>query len=145
MKNLLALALALITSAALADARIEVGPNGYDNKGENTAHFPYDSNDTDNEFYSSAGLTITSVQSDGGNTQGARAENTMFMSGAMLVGVIAANTAIIVTNDTTDEQCTIEANGTTYKSDNWRTTITRGYGFNSEVTMVTECFDGVAQ
>ncbi len=142
MKHILLIALAVITSAALADARIEVGPNGYNNKGENTAHFPYDSDDTDNEFYSSTGQ-ITSVQDNG--SAHARAEHSMRLPYSMFQGAIRPGTTIVVSNDTTGEQCTIEANGTTYKADRWRTTITRSLQAPPLVTMNLECYDGIAQ
>lgn len=144
MNRYLLVALALITSVALADARIETGPNGYNNKGENTAHFPYDSDDTDNEFYSSAGLEITAVQEDGRSS--AIAKHVMVIKTGLLPDAISPYGANIrVDNETTGETCTIEANGTTYVAEVWNTTITRPPGYARPVTMVTECYDGVAQ
>jgi len=150
MKCLLTLVAMLFFCAALADARVEIGPNGYDNKGENMIHFPWDSNNTDNEFYSSTG-EITFLQYNGGNRGHVRAEHSVLIPRDMLPPdlkyALERMRVVEVSHLTTGETCTIEANGTTFVSDAWVVKLTKSgiTGALFPVDMTISCYAGAAQ
>ncbi len=145
MKSLIVLLALFLASPALSDARIEVGPNGYNDKAENKVHFPHDSEETDNEFYAT-GLAITSLQqeTENGTLSSATGTHRVRLPEDMIPDVLRGgrHKQVVVSSETTGEACTIEANGTTYTSDTWITTIRR---YRMHVTMTTTCLNGVAQ
>ena len=143
MKYSLSLLLLLASSAvAYADARIEVGPNGYNNKGDNFAHYPYDENDTDNEMYVPGKARV--VQYDGGASAYGKASFVVSDIDAYAVNMmVPAGRCKVVSSENTGETCTIEANGTTYVSNDWEVSVCKIW--TTRVSGKIVCHNGVAQ
>ncbi len=160
MKMGLFVLLAMFALCAVADVRIEIGPNGYNNKGDNFAHAPYDPDETDNEMYY-VPSTLYSLQSDAGYTQSAEARGQYWfaderMLPPQLQGDCKGNNGkgngqwnavkklrLVLTSDEVDEACTIEANNTTYTSNDWRVVFVRLCKQN-KLNIRTFCYDGAA-
>lgn len=141
MKLGLFLLIASISMGTMADVRIELGPNGYDNVGDNYAHAPYDANDTDNEIYFDIRYGAAHI-SNGGATASAEAKTTKFMRDErMMPPPLQGVRKFVLTSDDVAENCTIEANGTTYTSADWRVVFNRQ---RQKLTVETLCYDGQA-
>ncbi len=145
----LSLALMFAGSTAMADARLEIGPNGYDNKGDNFIHFPWDPAETDNELYSSSPLEATFNQYDAGARGNGYGSALMQRNAAILpralmdLGEYFRDSIYTVTSADAGEVCTMEANGTTYVADNW--VVKFSWHSWDKVKAEIACIGGVAK